>query len=550
MAADWRLMFLLGVLLLVGVPAHGEVYTALAEMEELLETESVLITNLEGYIRVQEDKLNFLKNKMDEYQREHSDASNDITAYVSNPINAYLLTKRLTTDWRQVENLMEHDVGTDFVQNITQYRSLLKFPSDEDLNGAAVALLRLQDTYQLDTSSVARGKLNGIQYSTEMSSDDCFELGRQSYVNHDYYHTVLWMNEAMARMLEEPSNHTQSFTKADILEYLAFSTYKEGNIESALSMTNELLQLLPHHERANGNKRFYEKEIAQQLQLSKMKGDDGTDEMPKSDLPVAKSDPAIFDMTERRAYEMLCRGELKPSPSELRPLRCRYVTNGVPFLRLGPLKLEEAHADPYIVVYHDAMYDSEIDVIKRMARPRFRRATVQNSVTGALETANYRISKSAWLKTHEDRVIGTVVQRTADMTGLDMDSAEELQVVNYGIGGHYEPHFDFARKEEERAFEGLNLGNRIATVLFYMSDVEQGGATVFTSLHTALFPRKGTAAFWMNLHRDGQGDVRTRHAACPVLTGTKWVSNKWIHERGQEFRRPCALEEDHGEFAI
>lgn len=30
-------------------------------------------------------------------------------------------------------------------------------------------------------------------------------------------------------------------------------------------------------------------------------------------------------------------------------------------------------------------------------------------------------------------------------------------------------------------------------------------------------------------------------SACPVLTGIKWVSNKWIHERGQEFRRPCGL---------
>lgn len=61
-----------------------------------------------------------------------------------------------------------------------------------------------------------------------MSSDDCFELGRQSYVNRDYYHTVLWMNEAMTRMLEEPHNQTQTFTRADVLEYLAFSTYKQG----------------------------------------------------------------------------------------------------------------------------------------------------------------------------------------------------------------------------------------------------------------------------------------------------------------------------------
>jgi hypothetical protein len=31
------------------------------------------------------------------------------------------------------------------------------------------------------------------------------------------------------------------------------------------------------------------------------------------------------------------------------------------------------------------------------------------------------------------------------VTGLNMETSEELQVANYGIGGHYEPHFDFAR---------------------------------------------------------------------------------------------------------
>ncbi|KAL3111251.1 hypothetical protein niasHT_014305 [Heterodera trifolii] len=30
-------------------------------------------------------------------------------------------------------------------------------------------------------------------------------------------------------------------------------------------------------------------------------------------------------------------------------------------------------------------------------------------------------------------------------------------------------------------------------------------------------------------------------AACPVLSGFKWVANKWLHERGQEFIRQCPL---------
>lgn len=53
-----------------------------------------------------------------------------------------------------------------------------------------------------------------------------------------------------------------------------------------------------------------------------------------------------------------------------------------------------------------------------------------------------------------------------DMTGLDQTSAEAIQTQNYGIGGHYVPHWDH-RIERDVPFED-GYRNRIATTLFYV----------------------------------------------------------------------------------
>ncbi|KAK6979210.1 prolyl 4-hydroxylase subunit alpha-1, partial [Biomphalaria glabrata] len=87
-----------------------------------------------------------------------------------------------------------------------------------------------------------------------------------------------------------------------------------------------------------------------------------------------------------------------------------------------------------------------------------------------------------------------------------------LQVVNYGLAGHYYVHMD----AKQDTFE------RILTFLIYLSDVEMGGNTIFPNVGISVSPQKNMALLWYNYNPAHELDILTEHAGCPVLKGQKW----------------------------
>lgn len=535
MASDVGYLFSLSLFIfsVIFSRTRAEIFTALVDLENLVYRERELKFELENYVNLELERLNKLQKFLDKVNAAHEGVGSDVSRYLGHPVNSYLEIRRFYKDWPNVERLIQIDNSEALSDAIAKHKEA--FSDKEDYDGAIAALLRLQDTYQLQPSTFTEGKLPGTVPSPQMTLSEVYDVGRHAYVNSDMFYTKSWMEETL-KVYNKQEDH-EDVSLFDIYDHLSFSEYKRGNFFKALNYSLKMVELDPTHERAQSNVAYFGEEVKMYKKTGR-RGDTGI--ISETKVKPRRERDNWHQTSSFQNYERLCRGEIRNLTRwEESKMICWYY-NDASRLKIKPAKLERVFLKPEIIIFRDVLSDAEMNTIKELASPRLRRATIQHPVTGKLEFANYRISKSGWLKDSDHEVIRRVSQRIEDLTGLTMDTAEELQIVNYGIAGHYEPHYDFARDTEDK-FTSLGTGNRIATFLAYMSNVEAGGGTVFTQVGTTLFPSKGDAAFWWNLKRSGDGDVSTRHAGCPVLVGSKWVANKWIHERGQEFRRRCSL---------
>lgn len=59
-------------------------------------------------------------------------------------------------------------------------------------------------------------------FNVSFLAAECYDLGRIAYTRKDYYHTLLWMQEALNSVEKEGNNATVN--KVDILDHLAYAT--------------------------------------------------------------------------------------------------------------------------------------------------------------------------------------------------------------------------------------------------------------------------------------------------------------------------------------
>ena len=59
--------------------------------------------------------------------------------------------------------------------------STLTVPTDSDFDGATAALLRLQRTYSLPTSALAKGQVFDEPAANQLGADDYYKLGEMAF---------------------------------------------------------------------------------------------------------------------------------------------------------------------------------------------------------------------------------------------------------------------------------------------------------------------------------------------------------------------------------
>lgn len=197
---------------------------------------------------------------------------------------------------------------------------------------------------------------------------------------------------------------------------------------------------------------------------------------------------------------------------------------------------------PRLFYLKGLLTDEECEYIKEKAKEHMTKSAVVDNDTGKSKDSEVRTSTGTFFQKGLDPIISKIEKRIAQVTMVPVENQEGLQILRYVDGQKYEPHFDYFHDQQNARPE--NGGQRLLTVLMYLTTPEKGGETVFPNgdrkvsgpewsqcaqKGLAVKPFKGDAVMFYSLKPDGSLDSTSLHGSCPTEAGEKWSATKWIH---------------------
>ncbi|PIN15275.1 Prolyl 4-hydroxylase alpha subunit [Handroanthus impetiginosus] len=183
---------------------------------------------------------------------------------------------------------------------------------------------------------------------------------------------------------------------------------------------------------------------------------------------------------------------------------------------------------------------SVIEMVKPKLKPSALALRKGESVES---TKGIRTSSGAFISASEDSTgaLDFIERKIARATMLPRSHGEAFNVLRYDVGQRYVSHYDSFNPAEY----GPQKSQRIASFLLYLSDVEEGGETMFpfengsnmdigydykSCIGLKVKPRRGDGLLFYSLHPNGTIDKMSLHGSCSVIKGEKWVATKWIRD--------------------
>ncbi|HWI47686.1 MAG TPA: 2OG-Fe(II) oxygenase [Rummeliibacillus sp.] len=178
--------------------------------------------------------------------------------------------------------------------------------------------------------------------------------------------------------------------------------------------------------------------------------------------------------------------------------------------------------EPLVVVLGSVLDDEECDVLIQLAKDRLQRS----KIGGTREVSDIRTSSGSFLTDINNDILARVEKRVSVIMGIPIENGEGLHILNYQPGQEYKEHFDYFASTSKAA-----SNNRIATLVIYLNDVEEGGSTFFPKLNFSVRPQKGMAVYFEYFYNDQMLNELTLHGGASVVKGEKWIATQWMRRQ-------------------